>query len=235
MSLSNWRIRLFPAVLLSLSLLAGIACSRDEALPSTFEFTAEEESVSVLQAPAAPSPVAPTLTAEELDPEPSAALAFGHVQKLAGEIGPRVYGTAEEYAAADYIAGLLQRYGYKVERQRFTRQDWVSRSVSLMVDSPERLNVPVEALTFSQPGTASGGMVFAGLGQEGDYPASARGRIVLVDRGTIPFVEKARNAAAAGATALVIANSEVDVLPARWARPVPPFRCSASRGRTASG
>jgi aminopeptidase YwaD len=35
---------------------------------------------------------------------------------------------------------------------------------------------------------------------------------VLVDRGTIHFVEKARNAAAAGAAALIVANSEVDVL-----------------------
>ena len=45
--------------------------------------------------------------------------AFGHLEHLAVEIGPRLTGTAGEHKAAKYIAREFTSFGLKVSRQRF--------------------------------------------------------------------------------------------------------------------
>lgn len=66
-------------------------------------------------------------------------------------------------------------------------------------------------LTGSPRGTVSGEYVYCGLGANaGDYPASVRGRIALVQRGAgVTFAWKSRRAKEAGATAVIIYNSEI--------------------------
>lgn len=58
----------------------------------------------------------------------------------------------------------------------------------------------------SKIGTISGEYVYAGLGRPQDFPSNVRGRIALMKRGEITFMEKTRNAKAAGAVAVAVFN-----------------------------
>ena len=59
--------------------------------------------------------------------------------------------------------------------------------------------------------TVSGEYVFCELGRVGDFPSSVAGKIALIRRGEITFMEKTRNAKAAGATAVVVFNHDESV------------------------
>lgn len=50
-------------------------------------------------------------------------------------------------------------------------------------------------------------MVYAGLGREGDFKESIKGKIALIERGKIPFTEKVVNAKKRGAKAVIIFNN----------------------------
>jgi serine protease len=71
------------------------------------------------------------------------------------------------------------------------------------------------ALTGSAKGTQSGQYVYCGLGATAaDFPASVKGNIALIQRGTATFNLKTRNALAAGAKAVVIYNCSIAATPA---------------------
>jgi serine protease len=65
---------------------------------------------------------------------------------------------------------------------------------------------PAAALVGSSRGEFTAPFVACGLGNPEDFPASVRGSIALVKRGSITFNQKVRNAEAAGAVAVVIYN-----------------------------
>lgn len=67
-------------------------------------------------------------------------------------------------------------------------------------------------LTFSPRGTIEGEWVHCGIGRQGDFPASVNGRIALIERGELFFADKAKNAKAGGATAVVIYNNQPGLL-----------------------
>lgn len=206
--------RLRPVLfgVLALGLIVGLACS-DEASPAAHTGEAAATSAPVVAQPTE-APVLTQATPPVQDPgaEPSADLAFSHVQKLAGEIGVRTSGSPQEHASAEYIAQLLRGYGYEVEMQRFPVEQFISRSVSLRLESGDQRAIQAEPFTMSRPGAAGGEVVYAGLGRPEDFPSRTRGRIALIQRGEIPFREKAVNAAAAGATAVIIFNTEPELL-----------------------
>ena len=60
----------------------------------------------------------------------------------------------------------------------------------------------------SPKGTITGPFVFCAQGHVGEFPSSVSGKIALIQRGDITFNEKAKNAKAAGAIAVVIFNNE---------------------------
>ncbi|WP_336923108.1 M28 family peptidase [Aquipuribacter sp. SD81] len=64
---------------------------------------------------------APALTARDrvVVQRVSAARAIEHVVELSEGIGPRIGGTPSERAAADYLAGVLDSYGYEVRLEPF--------------------------------------------------------------------------------------------------------------------
>jgi subtilisin family serine protease len=71
------------------------------------------------------------------------------------------------------------------------------------------------ALIGSAKGTQSGQYVYCGLGATAaDFPASVKGNIALIQRGTATFNLKTKNALAAGAKAVVIYNCSVAATPA---------------------
>ena len=65
---------------------------------------------------------------------------------------------------------------------------------------------PAAALVGSSRGEFVAPFVGCGLGNPEDFPASVRGSIAVVKRGSITFNQKVRNAEAAGALAVVIYN-----------------------------
>lgn len=160
-------------------------------------------------APASPPPatsgipVPGTLTT---GPDFSGQNAYEHVKALAEGIGVREAGTDGERRAADYIAGQFRSQGYTA--------DILPASFEISDESASTLEVggrryDGNSLGFSASGDVSGPLVVvSGLGRAADYPAGAKGAVVLVERGTLPFSEKVANAAAAGAVAIIVYNNE---------------------------
>ena len=83
------------------------------------------------------------------------------------------------------------------------------RNGSVVTADVTNADALVEAggLIGSPFGSVTGKLIDCGLGNPEDFPSNIRGRIALIKRGVIPFREKARNALAAGATAVVIYNA----------------------------
>jgi Zn-dependent M28 family amino/carboxypeptidase len=64
-------------------------------------------------------------------------------------------------------------------------------------------------LGFSPNGEVTARLVaVSGVGRPADFPATVKGAIALIERGTTPFSEKVQNAAGAGAVAAVVYNNE---------------------------
>lgn len=132
--------------------------------------------------------------------------AYGHVTKLAVDIGPRVAGTPGEVTARDYIRTTLETYGYDV-----TVQDFGFDATAYL---PARVDaggaaIPAIALRGSGGGTASGRLVLAGIGRPEDFPVGGLGgAIALLERGDLTFAQKVGNAIAAGASGVVIYNND---------------------------
>jgi aminopeptidase YwaD len=197
--------RLLPLLLFALVIACSAPARGSEPGAAAVATAAAPEEMPAASAVATPpaTATAPPLPAVEVQPDGQNA--YRHVQVLAGDIGPRVAGSEAGRAAADYIAARLREYGYDVELQQFPIQLWVSRSVSFHVLTPREETLRAAAMQNSLPGAAAGELVFAGLGRAADYPVGGiGGRIALVQRGELTFAEKARNAAAAGAAAVVI-------------------------------
>ncbi|MDQ7839739.1 MAG: M20/M25/M40 family metallo-hydrolase [bacterium] len=143
---------------------------------------------------------------------PSGEAAFAHVQHLAGVIGPRPTGTPSERQAAEYLAAQFRQFGYQVDLHSFRFPYFEARRVELQQLGAASRPVPAMAFFYSAP-SAPGGLeadvVHVGLGRPLDYEGrQVTGAIALVARGSITFGDKATNAAARGAVAVVIYNNQ---------------------------
>ena len=134
--------------------------------------------------------------------------ALEHVRKLAVDIGPRVAGTPRTRSQArDYLSSMLESYGYDVEMQ----------------DVPVRQHALPARARDAGAAAYTRGVTFAGLaGGRGERAVHRRGhracrrssppvgsRRDRADRAGRPAVlQKAANAAAAGAGAVIIYNNE---------------------------
>jgi len=147
----------------------------------------------------------------ELLAQVTGARAYAHVLALSKQIGPHVAGTPEDRTSAAYIARQLSSDGYAVEWQPFQFPFFAARAVTLAVLSHPGLTLHPRAMLYS-PSSPAGGitadLVDVGLGRPEDVRATAlAGKIALILRGTLPFREKAQNAADAGAVAAIVYNS----------------------------
>ena len=142
----------------------------------------------------------------------SGSRAYEHVLALAQRIGPHVAGTPQDRTSGAYIADQLTRDGYAVEWQPFPFPYFAVHAVSLAVRPGSPLALHPRAMLYSPPTPAGGitaDLVDVGLGRPEDLRGVAvAGKIALIKRGQLRFHEKVQNAAAAGAVAAVIYNSE---------------------------
>ncbi len=150
-------------------------------------------------------------------------------------MGPRLAGTAAERRAAEYVAGHLRAAGYQVQVVEFPFPFFQTRQVTLRVRSPVRVNLSARVLMYSPPthGELVAPVVVAGRGLPEDFErVDARGRVALVERGGITFLQKAENAARAGAAAVVVYNHEPGAVVGTLTRPsaVPAVTLSREEG-----
>ena len=182
-------------------------------------------------AAAAPSPTVaatPTLRPETslVDADDVGSLssrAYNLTIMLAEDLSPRQSATEEELRGAMYLLDEMTDLGYMVEIQDFEVVD-ASPGGSLEVlpgsdgsepnvtfsrrdgDTHRIFFLPFEPPTIGQ---TQGEMVFAGLGDDGDFEGvDVHGKIVVMERGTLSFEDKVTNAADRGAIGLVVFNNE---------------------------
>ncbi|WP_075619556.1 DUF4910 domain-containing protein [Paenisporosarcina indica] len=132
---------------------------------------------------------------------------YNHINTLSKT--PRVAGTKQEDAAATYIKKQFESYGYKTELQSFTFTDYTKpHTVELTLNHVTKSVKPL-AFEFSVNGYATGEVISAGLGTVDELQnLDVVGKIVLLKRGGISFVEKARNASSKGAVGVIIYNND---------------------------
>ena len=125
--------------------------------------------------------------------------------------GNRAAGTPGYAASVRYVRAELRRAGYEPRAVAFPFVEYLERLERGQQVAPLQRDLPVEALEYS-PSTPQGGirarLVASGDGCAAEDFTAVRGLIALVERGTCFFSEKAANAHAAGASALLVFNNE---------------------------
>jgi aminopeptidase YwaD len=121
---------------------------------------------------------------------------------------PRVAGTEAEHNAIQYVKEQFESYGYETELQEFTFYGYTApHTVELEVDGYSG-EIKPKSFTYGLDGSVSGELVYAGLGQAGDFEGKdVSGKIALIQRGAISFADKVLNAAANGAAGVIIFNN----------------------------
>ncbi|WP_082495734.1 M28 family peptidase [Agreia sp. Leaf335] len=167
---------------------------------------------------------------------------LGALQSIAdapGNGGNRAAGSPGYEASGQYVESVLQEAGYVTTRQVFdvTTQTIVSQSVA--VDGETLTAEQAIPMTYT-PGTPSitfdavAPTVSTGCTADEWAGVSATDRIAVVSRGVCSFTEKSLVAAAAGARAVLIYNSEPGPLNGTFgevtAGTVPTFGIEADRG-----
>ncbi|CAM4451269.1 M28 family metallopeptidase [Deinococcus marmoris] len=128
-----------------------------------------------------------------------------HAQAIL-EFGPRVTGSAGNEQARIYLEAQFRALGYQTRRETF--------SYPRFDDLGSDVRVGQQLLTGNALQDSAGGEVSAaavrvpGVGTPADFArVDVRGRVAVVSRGQIPFIEKTRAALAAGALGVVIVNN----------------------------
>lgn len=133
--------------------------------------------------------------------------AIADVQALV-ELGPRVTGTPVMEQARAYLIEQYTRAGYETRTQTFTYPKFEDLGSNITVNGR---TINGRALNGSIAGKQSARLVAVpNVGQTSDFAAvDVKGAIALIRRGEIPFLQKAQNAAKAGAVGVVIVNNEL--------------------------
>jgi Zn-dependent M28 family amino/carboxypeptidase len=127
--------------------------------------------------------------------------------------GTRAVGTPGYEASVDYVADTLRNSGFDVQTPEFSARVFHAEKPSMTVGGK---TVEARALEFSvgtPPDGVSGPLVVAPTGDApgcnaADYDGlPVRGAVVLVDRGSCPFVQKEDAAAQRGAVAMIVADN----------------------------
>lgn len=191
-----------------------LACS-DTPAAATLDVPAGQAEATIAAGvagtPATTAPGAPTTEAaapaSPVTPAPvSVDAALDHVRVLAVEIGSRPAGTTEERAAADYIAEVLRTAGYAVSLEEFPFETEFDTSQVVLRDGSALVALSMRGGAMDE---VAGMTVFAGVGEAADLAGvGMNNRVVLFDRGVVPFAEKVRAAEAAGARAVIVVNHE---------------------------
>lgn len=194
----------------SILLLTLIACAPAATAPAPTQTSAPR----VATPSAALTTVAPPLGALSgpLNCAPNdfdSKCAYEQNQMLAVTLGTRVAGTPNGDRAGDYVAQQFTSFGYKVEKQEFTFEPWEDLGTKLQYTSQITGELESQPIQYSAAGHFDAQVVAVdGVGEPSDFAkVNVKGNIALVQRGTLQFYDKAKNAADAGAAAVLIYNN----------------------------
>ncbi|WP_295815868.1 M28 family peptidase [uncultured Deinococcus sp.] len=120
--------------------------------------------------------------------------------------GPRVAGSPANEQARTYLEAQFRALGYETRRQPFSYPRFDDLGSDVQVGTQ---TLTGRAMQDSVGGSVSGAVVrVPGIGSPEDFTkVDVKGKIAVVQRGQIPFVQKAQNAIAAGATGVIIVNN----------------------------
>lgn len=125
----------------------------------------------------------------------------------------RVTGFEGEHEAAKYILAQFKNLGLNTELRTIDNIDgFIDEGSTCMINGE---TVEVKTMTYSQAtdGVVEGELVCAGLGKTADFEnIDVKGKIALIKRGDITFVDKAKNAYANGAIGVIIYNHTAGML-----------------------
>jgi hypothetical protein len=148
---------------------------------------------------------------------------------LAIDIGPRVTGTPQEQAAAEYFGAKLASYGYTVSYQH-----WAAGSTKYVatVTSPNRdlqggpdqtlggpnwqMSASTSALFTGDAAAVQGEVVYAGNGQtDTNFPPDTAGKIVMMDYSSNSTTRNTAvvNAVSRGAAGVILAQTSSNAAP----------------------
>jgi len=136
----------------------------------------------------------------------SAEQALEHMVYLSEVIGPRPGGMETEWEGAEYIASVLQSYGYDVELQSFPVSDQYIGTIELASGEQWQLGAARRGL-ITDDGFVSGELIFVYPGTDpADFPSDTAGKIVLMERASTTTLYRAQvtNAESAGAVAVIL-------------------------------
>jgi len=147
--------------------------------------------------------------------------AWGHLNWLNQHAPSRISGTPGQERAAEYFVEQLAGYGLEARLDRFAAYRSVPLRGSLIILSPEGLDIPCEPCGHIVPTPAEGievDLLYLGSGSEEDYAGmDVRGAAVLTEISSGPSrPKKASIAAAHGASAIIYLNwglPEFDTIP----------------------
>jgi Zn-dependent M28 family amino/carboxypeptidase len=144
-------------------------------------------------------------------------LAFDKIGQSAG--GNRFAGLIGHDDSAAYVKRQLERWGYKASYQEFVYRAFFEREPSQMSQgSPTATGyvngVDFRVMSYSGSGNPTGTLARpANLGcNPSDFAGFPAGSIAIVSRGTCTFRIKTTNAAAAGASAILVYNNTAGML-----------------------
>lgn len=146
-------------------------------------------------------------------PAASGTAAFAYAGVLSQQIGSRPAGSEAYTRATEYVTEQFQRWGYRVESQPFPFQYFDETTPpELRVLTPLETSLHPATMLYSTPTPKEGveaEIADVGLGREEDLRGKRlEGKVALAGRGEIRFSLKASNAAAAGASAIIIINNQ---------------------------
>jgi len=217
------RIRRVPiwalGATMALALAVAVACNSEVPVATLVPIVPEAtETPPTPTATAIPTPnftpptvtpaptAAPTVVATDADQ--LGALAFDYVETLSVDLSPRTSASAGELATAEFLQNRMSELGYDSELQDFEFELLQQDGEFIQFVGSGEPPTSARMIVGSIPGTAAGMLVDIGLGGFADIPVRGlEGAIAFADRGIIPFETKARNAANAGAIAIIVANS----------------------------
>ncbi len=148
------------------------------------------------------------------------------------ELGPRVAGTPVMDKASTYLLEEYRKAGYVAQVQTFTYSKYQDLGSTLTVSGT---TIKGRALRDSPARKSTAPLVAVpNAGRAADFASvDVRGAIAIVRRGEIPFLQKAQNAAAAGAVGLVIVNTSSGNFSGTLgaATPIPVLALSGEQGK----
>lgn len=157
--------------------------------------------------------------------------ASADVQALVA-FGPRVAGTPVMDQASTYLLEEYRKAGYVAQVQTFTYSKFQDLGSTLTVGD---MTISGRALNGSLARKLRAPLVTVpNVGRPTDFASvNVKGAIAIVRRGEIRFLQKAQNAAAAGAVGLVIVNTESGNLSGTLggAIPIPVLALSGEQGK----